>query len=190
MILGIETSADQCAVGLVGDRVFSRAEAMARGHSDALMPMIDAVLAEANAAFENLERIGVCTGPGSFTGVRVGVAAARGLALGLGIPAVGISRLHALAHQHGAGPVTISLPMRPGTRAEQDFDAELQPANAPRLIERADQPEDPASDFRADPVIIARLAAEGDTSVRPAPLYLRPADAAPSKIQPPVMLGT
>ena len=61
------------------------------------MPMIEATLSKAGVAFDDLDRIAVTTGPGSFTGVRVGVAAARGLALALDIPAVGIGSLEALA---------------------------------------------------------------------------------------------
>ena len=129
MILGIDTSAGQCAVALLGDGVFVRAQPMQRGHAEALFPMIEEVLTDAGADMAALRRIGVCTGPGSFTGVRVGVSAARGLALGLGIPAVGISRLAAVAAAcEVAGHVTIAVPMRPGTWARQDFHADRTPA--------------------------------------------------------------
>ena len=122
MILGIDTSAGQCAVALVaGDRVWRRAETMARGHAEALFPMIDDVLAEAGATFGDVTRIGVCTGPGSFTGIRAGVAAARGLALGLSVPAVGVTRLTALAVQsEHDGPVTVIIRSRGEEVARQD----------------------------------------------------------------------
>ena len=83
MILGIDTSAAQCAVALLGagDPVVER-RAMERGHAEHLFPMIDKVLARAGIGYDGLSRIAVCTGPGSFTGVRIGVAAARGIALG------------------------------------------------------------------------------------------------------------
>jgi tRNA threonylcarbamoyl adenosine modification protein YeaZ len=74
-----------------------RSERIVRGHAERLMPMVDEVLAEAGSAYADLERIAVTTGPGSFTGVRVGVAAARALALALEIPAVGVGVLEALA---------------------------------------------------------------------------------------------
>ncbi|MGF1502446.1 MAG: tRNA (adenosine(37)-N6)-threonylcarbamoyltransferase complex dimerization subunit type 1 TsaB [Paracoccaceae bacterium] len=99
MYLGIDTAAGQCAVALVSadDTVRARRDArMERGHADHLFPMIDAVLAAAVAGADRLERIGVCTGPGSFTGIRVGVAAARGLGLGLGVAVIGIDRFSAL----------------------------------------------------------------------------------------------
>ena len=87
MILGIDTSAAQCAVALLGapinagDPVVER-RAMERGHAEHLFPMIDSVLGRAGIGYDGLSRIAVCTGPGSFTGVRIGVAAARGIALG------------------------------------------------------------------------------------------------------------
>jgi tRNA threonylcarbamoyladenosine biosynthesis protein TsaB len=70
---------------------------MARGHAERLFPLLRAALEEAGLGIGAVGRIAVCTGPGSFTGLRVGVAAARGLALGRGIPAVGIDRFEALA---------------------------------------------------------------------------------------------
>ncbi|MEL7171669.1 MAG: tRNA (adenosine(37)-N6)-threonylcarbamoyltransferase complex dimerization subunit type 1 TsaB [Pseudomonadota bacterium] len=99
MILGIDTSASRCAVALVaaGQVLSSRAERMDRGHAERLFPMVREVLAEAEADVASVERIAVCTGPGSFTGLRVGVAAARGLALGRSISAIGITRFEALA---------------------------------------------------------------------------------------------
>ncbi|MEM9761171.1 MAG: tRNA (adenosine(37)-N6)-threonylcarbamoyltransferase complex dimerization subunit type 1 TsaB, partial [Pseudomonadota bacterium] len=99
MILAIDTSANRCAVALVaeGQALSTRAERMDRGHAERLFPMVREVLAEAGADVSTVERLAVCTGPGSFTGLRVGVAAARGLALGRGIPAIGITRFQALA---------------------------------------------------------------------------------------------
>ncbi|MEM6677227.1 MAG: tRNA (adenosine(37)-N6)-threonylcarbamoyltransferase complex dimerization subunit type 1 TsaB [Pseudomonadota bacterium] len=99
MILGIDTAAGRCAVALMaeGRVVAARAERLSRGHAERLFPMIEVVLSEAGLAFEALTRVATCTGPGSFTGIRAGVAAARGLAVGAGIPAVGITRFEALA---------------------------------------------------------------------------------------------
>jgi tRNA threonylcarbamoyl adenosine modification protein YeaZ len=70
---------------------------MVRGHAEALMPLIAAAMSEAGMAFAELDRIAVTIGPGSFTGLRVGVAAARGIALAAGKPAVGLTTLAALA---------------------------------------------------------------------------------------------
>ena len=75
----------------------SRSLPMMRGHAEALMPLIAAVMSAANTEFFDLDRIAVTVGPGSFTGLRVGVAAARGIALAAGKPAVGLTTLAALA---------------------------------------------------------------------------------------------
>ena len=100
-ILAIDTAGDNCAVALAqtgnGLNVLARrVAAVGRGHAERLMPMIGEALAEADLAYGDLERIAVTTGPGSFTGTRIGVAAARGLALALDVPAVGVSVLDAL----------------------------------------------------------------------------------------------
>ena len=99
LILAIDTAGPACAVAILRDDAIlaETSEAMSRGHAERLMPMIISALAEAGIAFGDLDRIAVTIGPGSFTGVRVGVAAARGLALALDIPAVGVGSLDALA---------------------------------------------------------------------------------------------
>ena len=114
LLLAIDTAGPACAVALArenseGAEILARSvETIGRGHAERLMPMIEATLASAGASFDDLTRIAVTTGPGSFTGIRVGVAAARGLALALGIPAVGIGSLDALA-------LPIAMTRREGT---------------------------------------------------------------------------
>ena len=153
---------------------------MARGHAEALFPMIEDVLAEGHVAWTDISRIGVCTGPGSFTGIRAGVAAARGLALGLGVPAVGITRLEAV------GPAPVAIRLRGDTIAILDNSGEI------RLKKESDLPEDMAvregEAALADVVAIARLARDRPAEARPAPAYLRQADAAPSSDMPPALL--
>jgi tRNA threonylcarbamoyl adenosine modification protein YeaZ len=73
---------------------------MVRGHAEALMPLIGRVMASADTPFSALDRIAVTVGPGSFTGLRVGIAAARGIALATGKPAVGLTTLAAYAAPH------------------------------------------------------------------------------------------
>lgn len=99
IVLGLDTCLNACSVAVLdGDRVLASAsEVMARGHQERLAPMARQVMGEAGLAFSGLERIGVTVGPGSFTGLRVGVAFAKGLASALGIPAVGVGALEALA---------------------------------------------------------------------------------------------
>ena len=70
---------------------------MEKGQAERLMPLISELLAEAGVVLADVTAIAVGTGPGNFTGVRIAVAAARGLALGLGVPAIGVTRLEALA---------------------------------------------------------------------------------------------
>jgi tRNA threonylcarbamoyladenosine biosynthesis protein TsaB len=99
IVLGLDTCLNACSVAVLdGDRVLAHAsEAMARGHQERLAPMAQAVMAEAGLPFDRLQRIGATVGPGSFTGLRVGVAFAKGLASALAIPAVGVGALEALA---------------------------------------------------------------------------------------------
>ncbi len=97
-ILAFDTSTAHCAVALFigGEIVSEHIEPMTKGQAERLFPLCEEVLANANVTWADLDAIGVCVGPGNFTGVRVGVSAARGLALSLGKPAIGISRLEAM----------------------------------------------------------------------------------------------
>ena len=97
--LGIETSTSQTSVALLegGQLVLTRAHTRPKQSAERLLPLIAELLAEAGWPRESLERIGVSVGPGSFTGLRVGLACAQGLSLGLGIPLVGVTSLQAMA---------------------------------------------------------------------------------------------
>jgi tRNA threonylcarbamoyladenosine biosynthesis protein TsaB len=124
LVLAFDTAGRDCAVALARGsasemEVLSRAsEALGRGHAERLLSMIAEMLGEAGVTYQNLDRIAVTTGPGSFTGVRVGVAAARALALALDIPAVGVGSLEALAFSamqgRKAGTVIAVLDARRG----------------------------------------------------------------------------
>jgi tRNA threonylcarbamoyladenosine biosynthesis protein TsaB len=101
IVLGLDTCLSACSVAVTdGARVLAaRSEVMARGHQERLAPMAQAVMAEAGLPFSALERLGATVGPGSFTGLRVGVAFAKGVAAALGLPTVGVGTLEALAAQ-------------------------------------------------------------------------------------------
>lgn len=98
IVLGLDTCLNACSVAVIdGDTVLAHHTAvMARGHQERLAPMVQTAMAEAGVAFDRLQRIGATVGPGSFTGLRVGVAFAKGLASALAIPAVGVGTLEAL----------------------------------------------------------------------------------------------
>ena len=101
-ILAFDSSLNALSVAVARRRqeawLVSQAWEARTGHAERLMPMIGEVMAEAGMAFSAIDRIGVTVGPGSFTGVRVGVAAARGLALALKRPAIGFTNLAVMAH--------------------------------------------------------------------------------------------
>jgi tRNA threonylcarbamoyl adenosine modification protein YeaZ len=100
-VLAIDTALGACSVALLDtaqpESAVHESQAMARGHAEALMPMIARVFAHAGFDASQLDRIAVTVGPGSFTGLRVGIAAARGLALAAGKPAIGLTTLAAYA---------------------------------------------------------------------------------------------
>jgi tRNA threonylcarbamoyladenosine biosynthesis protein TsaB len=99
LTLALDTALDRTAVALAGGVLeHVSAERMDRGHAERLMPMVEALLTEAGVPLSAIERIGVDVGPGSFTGIRIAVAAARGLGLALDVPVVGIDSLSILAH--------------------------------------------------------------------------------------------
>src|ERR1700704_4713066 len=100
-VLAIDTALEACPPAVCdsdrGGITASESVAMARGHAEAVMPLLARVMDLAEIEFANLDRIAVTTGPGSFTGLRVGISAARGIALAAGKPAIGLSTLASLA---------------------------------------------------------------------------------------------
>src|SRR3974390_3845695 len=100
-VLAIDTAVEACAAAVLdterGAIIAHESPEMVRGHAEALIPLIARVLDRAALRFATLDRIAVTVGPGSFTGLRVGVSAARGIALAARRPAVGITTLAAFA---------------------------------------------------------------------------------------------
>jgi tRNA threonylcarbamoyladenosine biosynthesis protein TsaB len=100
-VLAIDTALEACSAAVLdsdrGGITASETLAMTRGHAEAVMPLIARVMDLADVEFAELDRIAVTTGPGSFTGLRVGISAARGIALAAGKPAIGLSTLAGFA---------------------------------------------------------------------------------------------
>lgn len=103
-VLAIDTALAACSAAVLdtefGGVVASESLPMIRGHAEALMPMLQRVMDKAGLTFSDIDRVAVTTGPGSFTGLRVGIAAARGIALAADKPAVGLSTLSVYAAPH------------------------------------------------------------------------------------------
>jgi tRNA threonylcarbamoyladenosine biosynthesis protein TsaB len=103
-VLAIDTALAACSAAVLdtvfGGVIAGESQPMVRGHAEALMPLISRVMQRSELAFTDIDRVAVTTGPGSFTGLRVGVSAARGIALAADKPAVGVSTLSAYAAPH------------------------------------------------------------------------------------------
>ena len=184
---------------------------MGRGQAERLMVLLEELLSEAGIGWRDLAAIGVGVGPGNFTGIRISVSAARGLALGLDIPAVGVSSFQALAlGQTGTVAAAVKGP------ADKTYVQILtgRAEGAPEICGPGEFPDYPA---KSEPCLVAFPAAEAlsldaplpavapryplaeaiarvaatrrfNNIAPPAPLYIKSADAAPSKDVPPVIL--
>lgn len=161
-VLAIDTSGAACSVALaVSGELRAAASRPGRtGHSELLMDMVAQTLQEARLAFADLARIAVTVGPGSFTGVRIGLAAARGFAVTTGCPVVGVSTLEvtaaAAARDAGLAPGTVLRVISDARRGEvywQDFEAgpawwRLMPLTPPAVQPLAAMPALPAGAAR------------------------------------------
>lgn len=154
-ILTIDTATGACSAALMdGETVVAhRFVVMARGHAEALLPMVETVMAEAGVAYKDLDLIATTVGPGTFIGLRIGLAAARGLGVAGDLPVVGVTTLEALAHgvdretRHGR-TVVAALDARRGEIYVQTFDEHLAPL-APPVAQPAE-----AVDLPAGPLVI------------------------------------
>lgn len=140
-LLAIDTACDACSVAVWtnGAAVSSHRQEMKRGHAEALLPLVTQTMDDAEAGFDTLDLIAVTIGPGSFTGLRTGLAAARGFAMALSIPLIGVTSTqaialaaHRLAPDIGLGrPVTVVINSRREDLYVQHFDSELAPLGDP-----------------------------------------------------------
>lgn len=232
LILAFDTSGPHCAAALVQGRDVraSRFEEMSKGQAERLMPLITTTLDDDGLSLDVLDAIAVGIGPGNFTGIRIAVSAARGLALALGIPAIGVSNFEVMRGPKSRRDISrqlVSLPAPRGGHFLQLFhnghgdgeakligslhdaywtlfgDTETLPILGYLAGELSYfhpptyEPEGPPAQDMAFPTklcaqIIGAIAAdklaEGRDLPRPAPLYIKPADAAPSRETGPVIL--
>lgn len=200
-ILAFDTSGPYCTAAIVagGETLAHAFEERPRGQAERLLPLLEEMLRDAGLDWAQIARIGVGIGPGNFTGIRISVAAARGLSLSLARPALGVSRLEALALDLRR-PVVTCVAGRRDTTYLQYFDETCEPT-APVIVDMArieasalpthaavagDHAERVAEAIHGRPVAaaaplavaIGRIAAGREPGARPTPLYLRPPDAA------------
>jgi tRNA threonylcarbamoyladenosine biosynthesis protein TsaB len=152
LVLGINTVADACEAALVRDGaiVADYAEPMNQGHDARLAPVVETLMQRTGVGFADLSRVAVVVGPGSFTGVRVGVAFARGLGLSLDIPIVGVSSLEAIEGLPTNGFVLGLLP------------AKRRPPHRTWWGQLIDRGRGGAAPFEAEEAELAALAASTD----------------------------
>lgn len=185
LILGFDTSGPHCAAALLrGSEVLAtQGEAMAKGQAERLMGLLEEVLTAQGVTWQDLSALAVGVGPGNFTGIRIGVSAARGLALGLGIPAYGVTGFEA---RHRLAPLgtTVAIPApRAMVYVSDDQGARLVPVTD--VARPAPEP-DPAALAQA---VAAHAASLWPTPMAaPAPYYLRPPDAARARDAAPTLL--
>ncbi|MGR3290353.1 MAG: tRNA (adenosine(37)-N6)-threonylcarbamoyltransferase complex dimerization subunit type 1 TsaB [Paracoccaceae bacterium] len=213
LVLAFDTSVAHCAAALLsGDRILvERTEFMAKGQAERLFPLLEEVISEADKTWGDLTCIGVGIGPGNFTGIRISVAAARGLALSLAVPAIGVSSLEAQAEGIPGTVVSVLDARRENYYLQVFGDEDSQkPAlysdlkTLPKLKNKrqavvvgydadqianfyggqVSQPQKPLA------VTIGQIAGRRSHMVnsRPAPMYLRAADAAPPRDTAPIIL--
>ncbi|MEE3360626.1 MAG: tRNA (adenosine(37)-N6)-threonylcarbamoyltransferase complex dimerization subunit type 1 TsaB [Pseudomonadota bacterium] len=186
LTLGFDTSAAHCAAALLrGDEILATtAEDMGRGQAENLMPLIEDMLSGADVTWPDLDRIGVGIGPGNFTGIRISVSAARGLALALNIPAIGVSTFEAITQ--------IDTKATPAVPAPRDHVYVTHLGPDPQLLPIADAQKTASLTLPPAPrelaIAIAQVAATATPGASPAPMYIKPADAAPSRDVPPRIL--
>lgn len=208
IVLALDTAGVWCSAAIFDgqrDLVLSeRSEELGKGHAERLMGLLDAVLADAGVPLQAVERIGVTIGPGSFTGIRTGVATARGLGLALGVPTAGVTTLHILAaaaaSDYPGGAILAAIDAKRGEIYAQVFGPDLKPlsdamaldlqgaralaaehgahvtGSAKGLIEGVEASAVP-DHFSAG--LAARLVHGLNNPEKPKPLYLRAPDAKP-----------
>jgi len=198
LLLALDTSANFVSVALVDEtRTFAYLEEeMERGQAESLMPMIEGILKKAQKTMADVQGIAVTVGPGSFTGVRIGLAAARAFGLALNIPVYGVTCFEVWAYHLGRA-CKVVLDSKRDDYFVQGFDAEGQPVTEPEILsteklkaqmpfvavgtgaQNLSQEIGCEAIFKISPVAVAaaRIALSRlNTPLPPKPLYMREAD--------------
>lgn len=186
-LLAIDTAAPRLQLALLRDDVVDTlVEDMAQGQAERIFPAIAGLLERNGAVYADLDRIAVTTGPGSFTGLRIGLSGARGLGLALGIPVIGLPSMLALSLRTQCSLAAVLLDARRGEAYVQTFSGPAIPVDAPALL-----PSDEArhripadAELITSPIVdiaaLARFAATADPALFPPDAcYVRGADAKP-----------
>lgn len=211
-VLAIDSALGGCAVAVMaGGQGYARALETNRDQAAKLVPLINDVMAEAGIAFADLGLIVTTTGPGSFTGLRIGLSTARAFGLALSVPVQGVSTFEAMVKScKPQGPSVVVLESKRADFYVQAFDEAFRPEGAPQCLLAADIPADrivcgdALARLRAetgrsydgaiermllDPLVLAEIgvvlyAGNGDKAQKPEPFYMRGADVSVSnKVQ-------
>lgn len=178
MLMAIDTSFGKFSIALYeGEKQIAYFENEEyTKQAEMLVPEIENILAANNLSYQDIEKIACCNGPGSFTGLRIGIAAVKGLELALGIKTIAVSSLEAAAIAQNGGKVYLDA--KRGEAYFQEFDNDFNPLSEPQLIEYE-------GSFSAAPNadLVAKLAlAKPNADATLEPLYIRKPDAKlPSK---------
>ncbi len=186
-LLAIDTAAPRLQLALLdGEAADTLVEDMAQGQAERIFPAIGELLGRNRLGYADLGRIAVTTGPGSFTGLRIGLSAARGLGLALGVPVIGVPSLVALSLAAQCRPAAVLLDARREEAYFQAFSGPAIPIGQPLLlpIEEARRCVPPGADLITSPLVdiaaLARFAASLDPAAYPPEAaYVRGADAKP-----------
>ena len=212
IVLAIHTAGPACDLAVLQDGAVLavRQEAMLRGQDARLPQLVQDTLSDANVSLDQVDRFAVVTGPGSFTGIRVGVAFARGLALATGKPCIGVTSMEAALPAGQQGSAIVALPaqkrapdvtfwtqtFRTGTSTGSASEMVVEDLinllrDRPHMVYgdvsalEAHLPDTPIHAATPSAVIVGRLAATLDPEVRTArPTYVRAPDAALPKVKP------
>ena len=190
VLLAIDTAAPRLALAILrdGDHVDTLIEDMATGQAERLFPALDDLLGRSGVTYKDLTRVAVTTGPGSFTGLRIGLSAARGLGLALNVPVLGIPSLFVLSLTSQCDPVAVLLDAKRGEAYFQTFSGPGIPIRDAALLpmDEAHKLIPPGAATLSSPFVdiaaLARFAATADPNLYPPEAaYIRDADAKPQE---------